>query len=233
MGPIGLLSGGSRDPLAQLGNPTLLVFRASVKFGQTFSVTLVGDDLSTVLSYTVQTDGGLDGNPESAASVAAALAKRINALAPADYTATSDGTTLVVANRAGHRFTLANLFVVDTDQGAFKGTASVALLTLQGAPVVGATWAVMIDYDGQQRTVSHTIGEGETRQDIAKALALGVSIGLGSDFTALADGSELIVVRRSAGGFQANFDDEAAPFGDTAATSSIVISRNRSVDRSR
>jgi hypothetical protein len=32
----------------------------------------------------------------------------------------------------------------------------------------------------------------------------------------------LILIRRSAGGFHASFDDQAAPFGDTAATSSLV-----------
>src|SRR6185369_2006569 len=185
--------------------------------GQTFSVTLVGDDLSSIISYVVATDGTLDGTPESAAAAAAALAKRINALAPADYTATTDGASLVVVNRAGHRFTMANLFVVDTDQAGLDGTANVALLTLQGAPVVGATWALRLAFDGASQTVSHTVGIGETVANSASALALAVSSSLGGDFTAITNGNEIILVRRTAGGFQASFETQSAPFGDTVA----------------
>ncbi len=175
------------------------------------------------LSYTVATDGSLDGTPESAASVAAALAKRINALAPADYTATTDGSALVIVNRAGHRFTMADLFVVDTDQTGLDGTASVSLLTLQGAPVVGRDLGGAPDLRRRGATRFPTrSAAGETVANIVSALALGLSTSLGGDFTGIADGNDLILIRRSAGGFQASFESQAAPFGNTVATSSIV-----------
>jgi phage tail sheath gpL-like len=270
----------------------------TLALGQTFSVTLVGDGLSSVVSATVGTDGALV-NPQiqSAAAVAAALAERINALAPADYTAVSDGATLVVVNRASHRFmtvpqapatgqifsvglvglngvtstvshttlanetaeqvatqlaqsinalsladyaaiaegatvkvfdragdrfTLADLFVIDTDQGAVQGTAAVTLLELEGAPVVGSTWAIRLGYGIESRTVAHTVAVGDDVEDIATALALGISTALGADFTAVADGAEIILVRRTAGGFNASFETQAAPFGDAAATTALV-----------
>jgi hypothetical protein len=194
--------------------------------GQTFTVTLVGNDLSTVLSYQVGASATGEG-AESAEAAAAGLAAVINRSAPADYSALADGATVVVLNRAGHRFTLADLLVVDTTEtDGPAGTAQVALLTLSGAPVVGAIWAVRIDYpdEGQagSQTISHTVGIGQTLADIVRALALGVNARLGADFTALAEGSELILVRRSAGGFNATFATQAAPFGDDAATTAIV-----------
>ena len=151
--PAGALQAGAASAARVATLPAALVV------GQTLSVTLVGNDLSTVISYTVAADGD---SVESAASAAAHLAAAINASAPADYTATSDGATLVVVNRAGDRFTLADLLVIDTDETGLDGTASVSLLTLHGAPVVGATWAIRLDYDNTSRTVSHTVGIGET-----------------------------------------------------------------------
>ncbi|MFZ4534333.1 MAG: hypothetical protein ACOYOJ_21320, partial [Alsobacter sp.] len=91
-----------------------------------------------------------------------------------------------------------------------------------GAPVVGATWALRLVFDGTSRTASHTVTEGETVADIARALAATVVLTAGADFSALANGNEVILVRRSAGGFSAQFLTEAAPFGDGVATSAVV-----------
>ena len=97
------------------------------------------------------------------------------------------------------------------------------MLTLSGRAGGGrAPGRCLIGFDGATRNVSHTVGVGETVADIAAALALGVSTSLGNEFTAITSGDELILIRRTAGGFAASFDDSAAPFGDTAATSSIV-----------
>ncbi|MBK8118781.1 MAG: hypothetical protein IPK39_05825 [Sulfuritalea sp.] len=108
--PAGKLAQGAATPVARVATlPQALVA------GQTLTVTLVGNDLSSVISYTVT---ATDGIVESAAAAAAHLAAAINARAPADYTAASDGATLLVLNRAGHRFTLADLLVIDTDEGS-------------------------------------------------------------------------------------------------------------------
>ena len=49
-------------------------------------------------------------------SLARRLATLINLQAPEAYTATSDAATLVLFNRAGHRFALADLLVIDNDR---------------------------------------------------------------------------------------------------------------------
>ena len=62
----------------------------------------------------------------------------------------------------------------------------------------------------------------EDRADIGAALALGVSAAAGEDFTAVSSGEDLILIRRTAGGFAASFQSQAAPFGEVAASTALV-----------
>src|SRR6185436_10419051 len=89
-------------------------------------------------------------------------------------------------------------------------------------PVVGETWSIQLTFDGGTRSISHTIAVGQAVGDIAKAIASGISTSLGTDFTAVADGSRLVIIRRTEGGFSVSFQTAAAAVGQTTVPSAIV-----------
>jgi hypothetical protein len=95
--PAGALRVATANPTARVAT-----LPAALTVGQTLSATLVGNDLSTVITYTVVASGD---HAETAESAAAGLARAINVLQRrANTRPLSDGAALVVVNRAGHRF---------------------------------------------------------------------------------------------------------------------------------
>ena len=61
--------------------------------------------------------------------------------------------------------------------------------------------------------------------DIAAALASAIGATVGADFTALSDGAQLIIIKRTAGAFTAAFDSTAATVGQTTATAAVAVFR--------
>jgi len=189
----------------------------TLRAGDTLTVNLVGDGVTSTHSYTVAAVGD---SAETPAKVVAALAAIINAEAPFDYTAMSDGATLVIVNRGGHPFTMADVYVIDTS------TANATTVTLTGTPIVGETWSIRLEFDGIARTISHTVAIDatgiDTLAEIAEGLAAGINVSAGNEFSSTTDGSKLIIVKRTDGDFDTFFLTQAAPFGQTATTTAIV-----------
>jgi hypothetical protein len=193
--------------------------------GQVLHLTLVGDDVTTSMRYQVLAAG--DG-VESGGAIAGALAALINDTAPEAYTASADGAELFVANREGFRFYLADAFVIDS------ATASAQTLDLAGSrpAIVGETWYLRFTVDAELRVIDHTIGtvtettatvRPETVADIALALAARINDAFGEDFTAIVDGSEIIIIKRTAGTFSVEFDADEASIGTISDAVELLV----------
>ena len=151
-------SGGSAAMLTTIdAKVTLATVNGTVIAGRTWTVVLTADGNTSQHNYkTVAGDTTTD--------IAKALAANINNNAAADFTATSEGATLIIVNRNGTTFTLAN-------PDAIIQAAKTTLVGLFTTPVAGEVWTALLD-DGQIRSVhSHTVLAGETLADVALALA--------------------------------------------------------------
>ena len=131
--------------------------------GETWTVRL--GDLSYGVTVTVET----------LEEIADALATAINADAGA-FTAMAEGRTLVVVNRAGAAFE--TQFEI-TPNHAFEiddTTATTIVATLDGVPVAGETWSVVLTADGAPAAVFAYVvddsdGTADTLAEVAAALA--------------------------------------------------------------
>ena len=106
------------------------------------------------------------GATESAASLAQRLANDINARAADAYTATADGTALVIANRDGDTF-ITRFRIQGTAAGLVdRVNPRTTSVDLNGTPAATEVWTVTVngtDY-------SHAVLADDTLDDIAAAL---------------------------------------------------------------
>ena len=200
--------------------------------GDLWSVALDIAGHTKTFSHTIVADDTLE-------AIATALANAVKADQTGNLSAEAAGVALVILNNAGNtentRFTISRNGVVLTpvvDQGSIDSTtASSAMLTLQGSPVVSEAWTVRLEYGPAtarvSRIVSYTVGidaagVADSRGAIAAGLAAGINALLGADFGATSDGEQLIIVKRSAGSFDVTFQTGAAAFGSGNATAASL-----------
>jgi len=120
--------------------------------GTTYTLLLRIADLATPFTYTTVTG-------DTAASVIAALAAAVNVNGPDDFSALADGATLILVNRAGASFSLAN-----TGNGSVAGKS--AVVSLDAATLfAGEVWTVILDDAAFTTTHSHVVAAGETLTD--------------------------------------------------------------------
>ena len=146
----------------------------------------MGADAAT-FSRTIGTDDTLT-------SVAEALAASINASAfnSDNFTATHEGATLVIVNRAGNLFT-----------PSFS-------ITPYGLPKVGEVWTVSLpvqqdNVSATPRSYSYTVVAGDTPQSIASALAFLINRDGLPEYRATTDGHVLIIENVAGNPFTATF----------------------------
>ena len=218
------------------GDTLLIVNRAGAPFTTTFKITPASGftiDANTAIATVVKLTGSVPaaGNDwtvlltsngatakyshtvvagDTLSTIAVALAVLINAdnVNAADFTATADGDSLVIVNRAGTPFTLTNSFVID------PATADTTTVSLSGVAVVNEIWTITLTLGGVAMTFSHTVGSSDTLASIATALATAINTSLlpeAADFSATTEGSALLIVNRA-----------GAAFGITAAVDPAV-----------
>jgi hypothetical protein len=174
----------------------------AVQVGETWTVQISLRGQSTTHSTMVVSG-------DTRASIAGRLASLINAEAADVFTATSDADAdgmLVVVNRDGAPFkvTLAvpgeTIGVETIDRSTPLETA----LNLSGTPVAGEVWKVILGDGATTPTVhSFLVGGGASLQTIAAGLAAVINTGADADYTAVAEGGVLLIVRRDGTAFSA------------------------------
>jgi Ca2+-binding RTX toxin-like protein len=210
---------------------TTLEISSTASFRMTYEIVPVGSrtDGAMILNSVV---GALD----SLADVTTALAADINANAATDFTATTEGSTLVIVNRAGTVFsTEFELTLVSGELGgAMVIDGSTALTTrvdLGGTPVTDETWTLTLD----ALTYEVVIGDSydidgvptivDTLVEIATALAQTINDdAAAADFTATASGATLLIVNRLGTNFVAEMDvtTTTTPATATNGTAAMV-----------
>src|SRR6185369_1285969 len=166
--------------------------------GDAWKVTLNGVTYSVTVGASVDLGNG----PvvvDTLTEIAQALAKAISGGANG-FGAAAEGTRLVIAGPAGAA--MSTSFTPATAStpswGSAFTTATAAFATLTGTPVVGDLYVVVLN----GVTLSHVVTTGEGREAVAKALAALITdsaLPALSDFTALGDGSQLVIAKRSGG----------------------------------
>jgi hypothetical protein len=142
---------------------------------------LIVGGVATTVSYQAGSSA------RTAAEVASGLAQQIDGLGL--FAASADGDRVVVVNPAGSAFTIGNFATTDTT------SASTTRVSFGGAVVSGATWTLTVNGQSLSRgaEASGLLAAGFAAQiNTSAALA---------DFTALLDGDDLLIVKRSAGNF--------------------------------
>ena len=127
---------------------------------------------------------------QSLADIAAALAEDINANAAGDFTATTEGDVLIIANRAGSSFTTTFAITVRSAYAIDNSTAATTTAVFTATPVEGEVWTV----DLGTSTHSHTVDSGETVEDIVLSLADDINTNAANDFAAVSNGDTLVIV---------------------------------------
>ena len=191
--------------VATVAKTTKATLSGTLVPGEVWHILLtVGADSSTFSHSIVSGD--------TLASVAAALAAAINASTDsigADFTATTEGATLLIVNRAGQTFrTRLEISRADgTTVGALAADAAsarVASTDLTGTAVAGETWSVQLT-DGAGNLLSsdaYLVAANQSLSDVARALAADINANASADFTAMSEGAKLIVVNRDGNSFQ-------------------------------
>jgi subtilisin-like proprotein convertase family protein len=192
--PMALIASNS-TAIAQLGGTEVP--------GELWKIDLTVDLAVTTFCYEV-------GATDTLSDVAAGLALAIND-ADTDYLAASDGATLIITNKAGETFTASFTLLLEAMTfGTFVVVEGVdpvtSIATLSGDPVTGETWTLALWTDTDVETVyevivGNTYGEvtAETLADIALVLAdlINADETNASEFTAVADGTTIIIVNRT------------------------------------
>ncbi|GAF78432.1 unnamed protein product, partial [marine sediment metagenome] len=121
---------------------------------------LAGEVWTITLTDTVNGSISLDFNVvDLLPEIAAALAADINGYGPATITATVEGNTILIVNRAGNDFETVAWIALATDtSGTFteQATGVATVATLSGTPVVGDTWRLKVDGTAYEVIVGDT-----------------------------------------------------------------------------
>ena len=187
--PSSASSGGTISQNTTAASSTTVTLGGASIGGEVWNLVLNDGTASQTFSYTVQ--------PDSLAHVAAALAIAINEsadLIAADFTATAEGSTLVIVKRNGGAFTAA--FTV-TPLGSLLpaeiSSATTATLTLGGTPVAGEVWSLTLDDGSAVTNHSYTALANDTLASIASALAADVNARAATEFTATPSDASLLI----------------------------------------
>ena len=180
--------------------------------GQDWTVDVTLRGITTTHTYTV-------GVSDSLAHIAQMLAASINANAADVFTATNDGAVLVIVNRDGSTF--ATSLAIDAApaggvQVIDRSTPSEAMVNLDGTPAANEIWQITLD-DGATTpaVLSYTVAAGNELKHIAIGLAAAINSGANADFTAVAEGDSVVIVRRDGTVFSAT--PEVLPAGQPLA----------------
>jgi hypothetical protein len=213
--------------------------------GPTLEVSSKTEPVSLTLAVNGEFVAAVEGELDSLAEVAAALAADINATADEAFTATSDAESVIIVNREGADFTTA--FALTLADGNPAGamviddhTATIRRINLSGTPAAGDTWTATVagsDYslpelDAAAITAFDTDGTaglsaaeitaalGEIAADLAEA----VNAGAPDQYTATSDGDVLFIVNRNGDVFEAEVavTTTATPAIPADATATVV-----------
>ena len=144
----------------------------------------------------------------TAAEVAAGLAALIDALP--DYAASADGAQVLIANLVGTAFTAGNYAVTDAV------SATTTKVGFGGTALTNEKWTLTVAGEAQQLTVGTTYPS-------KSALAIGFAAWINgnaalADFTAVVEGEELLIVKRTTGSFATTVAVAAAGTATPALT---------------
>jgi Ca2+-binding RTX toxin-like protein len=178
----------------------------SIVSGETWNIRLTLRGISTEHSYLVA--GG-----EDLATIAGELADSINTTAADVFAATVDDNTLVIINSDGSDFRI-DMTAGATTVGVAaidRSTPTESGVVLSGSAAVGEVWKITLS-DGATTPTTHeyTVLADDTLADIAAGLAAAINSGANVDFAAVADGNELLIVRRDGTIFSATPQIDAA-----------------------
>jgi len=187
--------------------------------GENWTITLDDGGIPVSFTYTVEIDT-LD-------DIAAALADDINIYAADAFTATADGSTLVIVNRDGELFVTSLLVdaTLDTTGAVDRSTAVTTMLDLNGTPALSEVWTVTLDNGSIQSSHLYTVGVDDTLSDIAQALADHINTNADVSYAAVAEGDKLLVVNRSGTVFLATFEIIAAGQPKTGEVWTVVVDK--------
>jgi Ca2+-binding RTX toxin-like protein len=205
-----------RDDTPFAVTPTIVAAGQPVQ-GQTWSVTLQSAT-SGLLTFS-----HLVGLNETHASVARALADRINTLGLPEFRATSEGGELQIENVAGNVFT--TVFA-----------ASVHSETI-GTPQTGETWSVTLGTATGPLVFSHVVVAGDTPATVAAALAAKINTLGPVEFDAISEAGVLRVANNTGAVFTSSLamkpalavDSVTLP-GDVEAGTAVVSTRNDGIN---
>ena len=126
--------------------------------------------------------------------------------------ATADGSDLVIIERTGAAFTIGNSAVTDA------GTATTTEVLFEGSIVQGETWTLTIETEAIPVVINFTtLPTVTTLPALATHFATAINGNPALvDFTAVAEGTTLLIVKRTAGSFATTLD--VTPSASTAAT---------------
>ncbi|KPK03543.1 MAG: hypothetical protein AMS20_10425, partial [Gemmatimonas sp. SG8_28] len=149
--------------------------------GQTYTVVLIVGNVTSQHAY-LTTSG------DTRADVALALAADINTNGGEDFTALSEGGTLLVVNRAGQAFSMSNV-------AENPAAATVAVAELLATTVfAGEVWTIRLDDGTFTTTHAHVVAQGETLADVARELADNINASGTVTFVAVAEGESVVIV---------------------------------------
>ena len=132
--------------------------------GDVWALLLAVDEAYSVHSYTVSDTGGLD----TAVDIANRLAADINANADLQFTATTEDSMLIIVHRLGAEFTMDNVYTVNANTTTTK-------VQLNGVPVTGEVWTIILDDSESLTTISHVVTTGQSAGDVAASLAFAIN----------------------------------------------------------
>ncbi|MFA5123571.1 beta strand repeat-containing protein, partial [Zavarzinia sp.] len=148
------------------------------------------------------------GAADTKVEVIKALAAAINVNAPEDFIAQVDGDKLLIVNRAGTNFELANV------ANAPLAGAAVLVDLLATKPFTGEVWTIILDDATFTTTHSHVVAAGETLEDVARELSNSIVSGGIVTFTATALGKQVVIVNLAGKAFVSTI--EVTPVGQVS-----------------
>jgi Ca2+-binding RTX toxin-like protein/phage tail sheath gpL-like len=166
-----------------------------------------------LLDYPVQTG-------DSLSDIAAGLAMAINAddTNSADYTATNDGNSLVIVNRAGDAFTPTFSTTSVSAYEVTRDAITASSATVSAMPVEKQVFTVVLNTEDSASSHSYTVGSGDTLDDVLKALAADINTNASFAFSAVVDGSDLVVVNT----IGTSFDMVNSAVAGTSTTTTMI-----------
>ncbi len=202
--------------------------------GEVWSILLSNGDGSELLS----THSYIAGETDDVPAVALALATDINAAATDDFTATVEGSTVLIVNRSGVAFTTdVQITPVRRPAGSMVTDAATATTTtaqLGGLAVEGVVWSIMLGIDGVTNEFSYMVNAGDTLADIAAALVDAINASIeAADFTAIAAGDSLMIVNRIGEAFTTTLKAQFVTRGDGYAMVTVDYDMGDDALRSR